>query len=120
MPSKKVMIIDDDVVFAEELKDILLSNGYDTVVESDPREVNESVRRTAPEVVLLDINMPTKNGFSVAHELRHGENIFTAAIIVMTGCYKPTFDQAFKMLGIEKCIHKPFSPDTLIAMIESM
>jgi DNA-binding response OmpR family regulator len=119
MPKKRIMIIDDDVVFTEELKDILASSGYEIYVENDPRCVHASIRHANPEVVLLDINMPKKSGFDVANELRYGESEFTVPIIIMTGYYKPAFDQAFKMLGIEKCLHKPFSPTELISIIES-
>ncbi len=119
MTKKRVLIIDDDVVFADELKDILVSSGYDPIIEHDPRAVHESIRHADPEVILLDINMPKKSGFDVANELRYGAQNTVIPIVFMTGYYKPAFDQAFKMLGIDRCIHKPFSPDELISAIES-
>ncbi|MBF0485851.1 MAG: response regulator transcription factor [Candidatus Omnitrophica bacterium] len=118
MFNKRVMIVDDDAVFADELKDVLAFNGYETIVENDSMMAVKSVGHFNPGVVLLDINMPIKNGFDIANALRYGEKNSKVFIIVITGSHKPAYDQIFKMYGIDRCLQKPFSPEELIAMIE--
>jgi two-component system response regulator MtrA len=120
LPKKRVMIIDDDVVFTDELKDILISSGYETIVENDPLRAFEVIRRVNPQVILLDINMPSKTGFDVANELRYGERYIRIPIIAITGYYKPAFDKIFEMYGIDTCLQKPFRPLDMISVIESV
>lgn len=119
MLKKRVMIIDDDIVFTDELQGLLVSSGYDVVVENDPRTASGSILDIRPQVVLLDVNMPVKSGFDIVNELQYGDTNLPTSIILMTGYYKSSFDQVSKMYRLDKCLYKPFLPLDLIAMIEN-
>jgi CheY-like chemotaxis protein len=101
------------------LKDALIASGYETVVLNDALRAMEEIQRVNPQVILLDINMPSKTGFDVANELRYGAHSSSIPIIAITGYYKPSFDRVFDMYGILKCLQKPFRPLDVISVIES-
>lgn len=118
MNSRKVMIVDDDLEFLEELNDTLVSSGYEVVIESDPEKVVSRVAATSPEVVVLDLNMPRMSGFRVADELARAPGGERLKIVAMTGHY--TEKEHFRLmrhLGIRVLV-KPFTPLDVIAKIE--
>ena len=117
--SKRVMIIDDNCEFLQELNEMLVLNGYEVVEVADPTEVFEMTETTKPDVILLDLNMPKKSGFEVALELKYFSQLYHIPIIGMTGFYN---DEAYRSLmnlvGIQKCLIKPVNPTELISHIE--
>jgi DNA-binding response OmpR family regulator len=116
---KRVMIIDDNREFLQELNELLVLNGYEVIEVADPTEVFEMTEKTKPDVILLDLNMPKKSGFEVALELKYFSRLYHIPIIGMTGFYS---DEAYRSLmnlvGIQKCLIKPVNPAELISHIE--
>jgi len=121
MSNNKVMIIDDDKDFLEELDETLKLAGYDTVAISDVDGVLEAAVATKPDVVLLDLKMPKKTGFQVAFELRlsHDSDLSFVPIIIMTGAFKDDFRPLMNICNIKRCINKPFNPLDVVTEIEN-
>lgn len=113
--AKSVCIVDDDEIFADELREALSMSGYDPVVITNAEAAANKINQLRPDVVLLDLNMPRKNGFEIARDLR-----YNARVIAMTGQYKPSFDAQLKESGIFRCIRKPFFPLDVISVIEDI
>jgi DNA-binding response OmpR family regulator len=115
---KKILIVDDDEIFLEELREIIESNGFITVGVKDPRQVKEAVKREKPDLILLDLKMPGKSGFQVADELKHATEFSRRPIIAMSGFFTQTEHFLLMQLcGIQKCIKKPFPPAEMINLI---
>lgn len=115
----KVMIIDDEKVFLEELKETLKLSGYKTITFSDGTKALENVIKHKPDVILLDLKMEGKNGFQVADELRKKEETSGIPIIAMTGYYlTDSYEYIRKMYGLDECLIKPFNPLDVITKIE--
>jgi DNA-binding NarL/FixJ family response regulator len=71
MPGK-ILIVDDHPSFRATVKTLLLADGFDVVGEAaDGRSALEAVRRLEPDLVLLDVQLPDMDGFTVANELCH-------------------------------------------------
>jgi len=121
MSKVKVMLVDDDREFLEELKQTLDLNGYEVIGVSDSTLAQEKANNTKPDVIVLDLKMEDMSGFEVAEELKHSSNTMQIPIIGITGFFKE--DEHIPLLnicGIKKCITKPFSPKELITAIESV
>lgn len=116
--NKKVMIVDDDKEFLEELKEMLELSGYDLVIVNDATCALDIACKKKPDIVLLDLKMPGKNGFQVADELRHSQELMHTPIIAMTGFFQDEYVPLINTLGIKKCLKKPFNPLDVIAQIE--
>lgn len=117
---KKVMIIDDDKNFLESLKDTLLLSGYDVVAASDSSLAIKEAIREKPDVILLDIKMPEKSGFQLAHELQNSQEVMDIPIIAMTAYFKEGNVPFMDTCGFQACIKKPFNPLDAIAHIEAV
>jgi CheY-like chemotaxis protein len=120
MHKTKIMVIDDDLDFLEETKKMLASSGYDTVVFSDPVYALTRVKKTKPDIILLDLKMEGKTGFQVAHELKLAPETAGIPIIAMTAYYNEKDNaELLGIYGIKTRLLKPFNPADLISQIEN-
>lgn len=115
---KRIMVVDDDREFLEELKELLELSGYELVAVDDPAAAVEVANRTKPVAVLLDLKMPKKSGFQVANELKHFSELARVPIIAMSAFYKDSYRPLLDICGIKRCLAKPFQPLDIIAEIE--
>lgn len=120
MPKKKILIIDDNKEFSEELKDMLKLNGYDTSAFSNGASALGMVSKIKPDVILLDLKLKGKSGFQVAYELKRFPKTKNIPIIAMTGFYiQKEHTKLMKMCGIKTCLIKPFDLEDAIAKIKA-
>lgn len=119
MANKKVMIVDDDKEFLEELEETLAMSGYDMIATEDPDSVVSIASDEKPLVILLDLKMPGKSGFQLAHELRNFPGLRQIPVIAMTGFFKDEYLPFMDICGIKRCLKKPFNPLDVIAEIEA-
>ncbi len=120
MPEKKVMIVDDDEVFVEELKELLILCGYNTFAFSDGLNAFSSLRSINPDIILLDLKMKGINGLQFADRLRDSSGAKNIPIIAMTGFNMgKQYSNLLAFHGIDRCIRKPFHILDLVADIES-
>jgi len=115
---KKIMIVDDEKEFLEELREILEASGYDLIAVNDAGKAVEVARQIKPIVVLLDLKMPKKSGFQLANELRYFSGLERVPIIAMSAFYKQEYHSLMQLCGIRRCLAKPFQPLDVIAEIE--
>lgn len=117
---KKVMVVDDDKEFLEELRETLALSGYELVAVNDATAVLDLVNSAKPDVILLDLKMPQKSGFQVADELRHLSQSGSVPVIAMSAYLKDEYIPLLKICGIKRCLKKPFYPLDVIAQIEEV
>jgi two-component system chemotaxis response regulator CheY len=119
MEPKKVLVIDDDVDLLRRLIEGLAQAGYEVDAASDGRRGCERVAAGAPDVVVLDIIMPTQDGIESILAIRAARP--DARIVAMSGGGRigPFFllDLA-RHLGADATIAKPFRQAALIDLIE--
>ncbi len=120
MENGKVMIVDDDKEFLEELRETLVLSGYSMIAVNDSLSALDTAVREKPDVVVLDLMMPGKNGFQLADDLRHAPQLMQMPIIAMTGNFEEACNPLIKMCDIKKCLRKPFNPLDIIAEIEAV
>jgi DNA-binding response OmpR family regulator len=114
------MIVDADEKFLKDLKEILAFSGYDIIAAHDPFSVLPIAFKEKPNAILLDLKMPGKSGFQIAHELRSSPELQHIPIIAMTRFFKNGYKILMEMCDIKKCIKKPFLPLDVIMEIESV
>ncbi|MDP3790161.1 MAG: response regulator [Candidatus Omnitrophota bacterium] len=121
MMAKKIMIVDDDKEFAEEMKELLTQGGYEADIFRDGASAMEAVNKVQPDLILLDLKMTGKNGFQVASELKYNPDAAHIPIIAMTGYYtQQEHAVLIKVCGIKTCLIKPFQPLDVISKIEEI
>ncbi len=79
----RILIIDDDEMFLKAVSDILQGEGYEITSTADGPHGIELYRNQRPDLVLLDIGLPTMNGIEVLRRIKHVDP--NARVIVITG-----------------------------------
>lgn len=83
--TRRVLIIDDDPVFAALASETLTQAGYATVIAGNAEEALAAFRRDQPDLVLLDVNLPDANGFQICSSLRSIAERNDVPIVMVTG-----------------------------------
>jgi len=120
MANKKIMIVDDNDDFLEGLKDILESDGYDTITINDSTTVLDAAKMLKPDLIILDLKMTGMNGFEVADRLKRSSATTHIPIIGVSGIFevKNDFEDNFFLMDFCCIFHKPFNLSELIDKIE--
>ena len=118
--SKKILIVDDDPSIVELLKITLEKSGYRTDEAYDGDEAVEKIKKVKPDLVLLDIMLPTKDGYSVLDEIKsHSE--FKILPIVIISAKVQEVDISFGLeKGADDYFTKPLDLDRLVARVEEL
>lgn len=112
-----VIIADDEPITRMDLKEILVSHGYNVVAEaSDGFDAVENCKRYHPDLVLLDVKMPLADGLSAAKIIN--EDHLADTIIMLTAYSDKEFVEQAKISGVAGYIVKPVSEHSLMPSIE--
>ncbi|MDD3959938.1 MAG: response regulator transcription factor [Clostridiaceae bacterium] len=113
----KVLIADDHKQISSILEEYSKKEGYKTVLASDGVEAIEKFDSEEPDVVLLDVMMPRKDGFSVCREIRKKSKV----PIIMITARGEDFEKIMGLeIGADDYIVKPFSPGEVMARIKAI
>lgn len=121
MPGKKIMVVDDDKEFLEELTEMLVSSGYEALPVNDSTSVLGVACSAKPDLILLDLKMGGMDGFQVTEALKQAPGTEHIPIIAMTGYFtKDEHPKLVAMCGMDACLIKPFNPLDVICKIEAV
>lgn len=121
MIDKKILIIDDDPEFLDEINDLLSHKGYRVTPVNDSTRAVDTANETKPDVILLDLRMKNVSGFELADRLHRNPETSSIPIIAMTGYYSIKEKSWFMdFVGINRCLNKPFKPVDVISAIENL
>ena len=116
----RVLLVDDQRLFREGLCALL--RGCDDVEivgqAASAREAYELVRRLRPDLVMLELLLPGVDGVAAAREIRRLQQ--ECKVLVLTGCKERHSLQAAWLSGVDACLTKDESADTLVAAIASL
>jgi len=116
--SLATVLICDDEPSLRELIRVSLVGPYRFAEADDGEESLVIARRLRPDVVILDMMMPRRNGLEVLAELRRDETLSGTAVIVLTA-QPATRDEALRQ-GADRVMVKPFEPDQITAAVEEV
>lgn len=110
-----IMIIEDDPVIQEELAIVLENDGYKVVMVRDFSNIAEQVHSVAPDLILLDLGLPEKDGLSLCAAIRK-----TAPVIVVTSRTSTMDELQALSLGSDDYVTKPYNVPVLLARIKAV
>ena len=115
-PKGRVLVVDDDVALAEMLSIVLRNEGFDSRTVNRGDQVLAALRDYRPDLVLLDLMLPGKDGIDVCREIRAESTVS----IVMLTAKNDTVDVVLGLeSGADDYVVKPFKPKELIARIRA-
>jgi len=118
MSKTKIFYVEDELFLGKIVKESLESRGYEVVMESDGGKALALFQKCKPDVCVLDIMLPNKDGFTIADEIRETDE--DVPIIFLTA--KTQTEDVIKgfSLGANDYIRKPFSIEELIVRIQNV
>lgn len=117
MAATKVFYVEDELFLGKIVKESLESRGFEVVMESDGAKAVDLFRKSTPDICILDVMLPNKDGFAIADEIRQlNEEV---PIIFLTA--KTQTEDVVKGFGLggNDYIRKPFSMEELIVRIQN-
>ena len=113
----KILVVDDEALLVKGIRFNLQNEGYEVKTAGDGIEGISYFKMYEPDLVLLDIMMPKKDGWQVCREIRKKSD----CPIIMITAKGETFDKVLGLeLGADDYVTKPFSPSELTARIDAL
>jgi CheY-like chemotaxis protein len=109
-----ILVVDDDAAVRDSIQTILSLDGHDVIEAADGREGEAQVARRAPDLVILDIFMPERDGFETLRSLRR--TYPRLKILAISGSAGGQLERTLAFaqeFGADAVLHKPFPADTL-------
>ena len=122
--AEKILIVDDDPDLVESVRIILESKGYEVEAAYDGVEGLEKVKEFNPDLIVLDVMMPRKNGYEVCRELKSDPKYSNIPILLLTAVVSqiPSSSQYTLDQGMETeaddYVDKPVEPEELVRRVE--
>ena len=118
---KKILVVEDDPVNQMILMDFLAANGYQTIAAASGPEGIEQFDRTLPDLCLVDVQLPRKNGFELVREMKsRGHN---TPVMLMSAVYTDQ-DQSTRTVQLgalaDGYLTKPFDLVQLLAQVRQL
>ena len=123
--AKKILIVDDDSDFVEAITLILRPKKFEVVTAYNGKEGIEKVKSERPDLVVLDVMMPEKDGYSVCKELKSDPKWSHIPVLLLTAVVSHVPTTRFtQQMGMETeaddYIDKPVEPEVLVKRIEAL
>lgn len=113
----RITIVEDDSWMREELVDILQKAGYEVMAITDFHNIVAQIATSAPDLVLLDINLPNQSGFEICKSLK---SIGIGPVLILTSRDKLQDELHGLHLGADDYLTKPCNRDRLLARIQNL
>jgi len=116
----KILVVDDDLIIRNLLKESLEIHSYSVILASNGMEAISLAKSHKPNLIISDIIMPFKNGFSLVKELREIREFSLTPVIFLTN--KDSIQDRINgyQSGCDIYLDKPFNPPELIAIVKHL
>lgn len=118
MSQTKILYVEDELFLGKIVRESLESRGFEVIMEGDGAKVIDLFKKSKPDICVLDIMLPNKDGFTIADEIRELDE--EVPIIFLTA--KTQTEDVVKgfSLGGNDYVRKPFSMEELIVRIQNL
>jgi two-component system, OmpR family, alkaline phosphatase synthesis response regulator PhoP len=121
----KILLVDDDKDFVEATKMVLESKPYEVVVAYNGDEGLAKARKEKPDLIILDIIMPVKDGFSAAEQLKKDPALKKIPVIMLTSFSEKGGETSLSVsqglaLDADDYVDKPVAPQELLVRVERL
>ncbi|MBW3627927.1 MAG: response regulator [Gemmatimonadetes bacterium] len=113
----RVLLAEDEEILRDMLRDVLRFRGFDVRVAEDGDECLWMVREECPDLVVLDIMMPKRDGYDTAAQLRADPATAKLPILALTALASPDVQERALRAGCDLVLTKPVAPNALVQAI---
>lgn len=118
--AKKIMLVDDEPEILNLVSIRLKSFGYDVITAPDGQKALEILDGQIPDLILLDVMMPGKDGYEVCNEIKTNDRSSRIPVILFTAKpeQKEKLKSNYNFIAADDYILKPFEPEDLLLKIK--
>jgi two-component system response regulator BaeR len=117
MVKKQIMVVEDESKIARIVQDYLENAGYKVILLSHGDDAVPQFKKSKPDLIILDIMLPGKDGIEICREIRRTSNV---PIIMLTAKVEEVDRLIGLELGADDYICKPFSPREVVARVKAV
>lgn len=122
---KKILIVDDDPDLVMIIRHLLEKNGFSVESACDGEECLKKVRESSPDLIVLDVMMPNKDGYQTCKELKSDHRLSEIPVILLTAVADHISTTTFTPLDgmqteAEDYFEKPVNPEKLLQRIREL
>lgn len=117
---KRILIVDDKASSRELLRAVLEKQGYQVTEAADGDEALKKARSEGPDLVLLDLQMPVRNGYEVLEEMRRDPRFATVPIVAVTASAMQGDREKALAAGFNSYLTKPLTLNNLRSEIQRL
>lgn len=120
----RIMVVDDDPDILDALTTILGTQPYTIETARDGVECVDKVRAEIPDLIVLDLLMPKKDGFAVVRELRENPRYAGIPILILTSVREDASRRRYELetglaMNVQDYVEKPVSPQDLLDRVKN-
>lgn len=116
--SAKILIVDDQPFFIAMASKILQAKGYTVLSALSAEEGIREARKSRPDLIILDVEMPVMDGIAACARLKRDPNLRNIPIVILTATLDPQLNQKAFQAGAEATILKSMSAQRLLNMVQ--
>jgi len=116
--SKKILIIEDNVMNMKLFHDLLEAHGFTIIETDDGSNAVNMVREIAPDLILMDIQLPEVSGLDIIREMKKSEEIRHIPVIAVTAFAMKDNEAEILASGCEAYVAKPISIEPFMELIQ--
>jgi DNA-binding response OmpR family regulator len=117
---RHVLVIDDEPNIIEAIRFILARDGWDVSTISDGGEAEATIRRTEPDVVILDVMLPGRSGYEILAALRADAGTQALPVLMLTAKGQGRDRAEAERIGASRFLSKPFSNHDILAAVREL
>ena len=110
MAGKKILVADDSLTIQKVIKLALLNEGYEIQTVSDGGDTLQQIEAFKPDLILIDVSLPTKNAFDIKDQTDQQGNSFLPRFVLMSSAFEQVDEDRIKQAGFHGRLVKPFDP----------
>jgi DNA-binding response OmpR family regulator len=116
---KRVLVVDDDRELLESMRMALSTRGYEVMIARDGAEALSRVEQDRPDLMLLDLVMPRRCGFTVLDRMQRS-GIRSTKVIMIAGTDDPKHRDTAARWGVSVFLSKPFPMEQLLSEVDTI
>jgi twitching motility two-component system response regulator PilH len=117
---RRIMVVDDAQSDLRMMESILRSAGHEVLAYPDGEKLEEKVAAERPDLLLLDIVMPKRNGYEVLRALKRDERTKHMPVAIVSSRAQDSDRMWSKRQGADEYVSKPFTPEQLLAVVQQL
>jgi len=117
---RKILLVDDEIGFAELLRDLLRMDGYEVEVANDGQEGLDKVEKFAPDIIISDIVMPGLSGFEMFKKVKANPKTSKIPFLFITGFQDDRVLAEARKIGVFGILKKPIDIEQIESRVNEL